>query len=247
MANSIQQRMPVFLFFATIFNAGMLFVIITLLPDWGYGDYIKTMAKGALFLAKNAMKFAVSIAMIVIFVFVVTMRDRIAKVLGIDHVSLFRFKFRDVFGGVSTRAITVHVYKVDDLPTAQVFAPNNVFVELHLGYNEPSKTRVHNNAGTSCILKESVQMNFDDEEDDDPMYIFVKNQKVMGANELGRLELKASDIAEIEEESKKKGGAGGDLWNPNNFVQKRLIPRGTIYFRVEPVNDDEEKTASVMC
>jgi hypothetical protein len=245
MANSLQQRMPWFLFFATIFNAGMLFVVITVLPDWGYGDYVKSLARAALFMAKHAMKFMVSIAMIVIFVFVVAMRERIFKVMGLDHATLFRFKLRDVFGAADVRAIQLVLYKVDDLPAAQVFAPNNVYLEMHLGYNEPAKTRVHNNAGTSCLLKETIQLNFDDNEDEEPLYIFVKNQKVVGASELGRIELKAEDVAEIERECKTKAFNGSN-WNPDSFVHKRLVPRGNIYFRVEPV-DDEERKGSMMC
>jgi hypothetical protein len=237
--------MPVFLALATLFNAGMIFFVITLLPDWGYGDYVKCMLKTALFLAKNAMKFTVSIAMIVVFIFVVTMRDRIMKVLGIDHKTVFRFKLRDIFGGTQTRAINIVLYKVEDLPAAQVFAPNNVFLEMHLGYNEPMKSRVHNNAGTSCILKENLQLNFDDNEDEESLYIFVKNQKVMGAGELGRLELSAEEVAKIEAESKAVKN-NGDMWAPTSFVMKRLIPRGEIYLRVEPV-EDEEKMASIMC
>merc|ERR1719343_206631 len=131
------------------------------------------------------------------------MRERIFKVMGIDHATLLRFKVRDVFGAASVRAIQLVLYKVDDLPAAQVFAPNNVYLEMHLGYNEPMKTRVHNNAGTSCILKENLQLNFDDEEDEEPLFIFVKNQKVMGGNELGRLELPPSEVAKIEMECKR--------------------------------------------
>lgn len=235
----IQMRLPYFLAFATVFNAAMMFLVCTWLPDWAPADYVKCLASFALFAAKNAMKFMTSIAFIVIFVFVVAFKDRFMKLAGVDHKTVFRFKLRDIFGG-STRAIAVDIWKVEDLPAAQVFAPNNVFVEVFLGYNEPMKTRVHNNAGTSCIVKESLQLNFDQHEDEESLYLFVKNQKVMGAGELGRLELKAEDVAQVEKDCTAKGGANGG-WNPEFFVEKKLIPRGTIWFRVMPVDDEEAR------
>jgi hypothetical protein len=236
----IQMRLPYFLAVATVFNIGMMFLVITWLPDWGPGDYVKCMLMAALYLAKNAMKFMTSIAFIVIFVFVVAFKDRFLKLAGVDHKTVFRFKLRDIFGG-TTRAIAVDIWKVDDLPAAQVFAPNNIFIEMYLGYNEPMKTRVHNNAGSSCILKESLQLNFDENEDEEPLYLFVKNQKVMGAGELGRLELKAEDVFAVEKEcAARRANGGSGLWAPEHFVEKRLMPRGTIWIRVLPV-DDEEK------
>jgi len=235
----IQMRLPYFLVVATVFNAAMMFLVITWLPDWGYGDYVKCMASFALFAAKNAMKFMTSIVLIVIFVFVVAFKDRFMKLAGVDHKTVFRFKLRDIFGG-STRAIAVDIWKVEDLPAASTFAPNNVFIEVFLGYNEPMKTRVHNNAGSSCTVKESLQLNFDQDEDEEPLYLFVKNQKVMGAGELGRLELTALDVAAVEKECKAKGGSN-EGWKPEYFVEKRLIPRGTIWFRVMPVDDEEAK------
>jgi len=236
----IQMRLPYFLVFASIVNAGFLFMVITWLPDWEPADFVKQIITFIAFLATNAAKFMVSIALIVLFIFVVTFKDRFLKLAGIEKKTLFRFKLRDIFGS-STRAIAVEIFKVEDLPAAQVFAPNNVFVEVYLGYNEPMKTRVHNNAGSSCLVKESLQLNFDEDEDEEPLYLFVKNQKVMGAGELGRLELKAEDVAAVEKEcmEKLKGGSGG--WSDEYFVERRLIPRGTIWFRVTPVDDEEAR------
>lgn len=229
MAAWIQQRLPFWIFFATFFNAGMMVLIVTWLPDWGYGDYAKCMLSGLLYLVKNAMKFVVSIAMLVVFVFVVVFKDKFLKLAGVDHKTMFRFKLRDMFGK-NTRAIALDIYKVDELPAAQVFAPNNVFVEVFLGYNEPMKTRVHNNAGSSCILKEKIQLNFDQDEDEDPLYLFVKNQKLMGTGELGRIEMSPTEIIDIEKEC--RGNSA--------YHVRKLIPRGIIHFRIEPVEEEQE-------
>merc|ERR1740117_1966285 len=173
------------------------------------------MGKFVIFAMKNAVKFMTSIAFIIIFVFVVAFKDRFMKLAGIDHKTVFRFKLRDIFAG-GTRAIAVDIWKVEDLPAASTFAPNNVFIEVFLGYNEPMKTRVHNNAGSSCTVKESLQLNFDQDEDEEPLYLFVKNQKVMGAGELGRLELKAEDVAAVEKECMEKLKGGGE-WTDESF------------------------------
>jgi len=228
-AVSIQQRLPIFLFFATFVNAGMIVLVVTWLPDWGYGDYIKCMTKGALYVVQNLMKSIVSIAMLAVFVFVIVFKDKFLKLAGIDQATMFRFRLRDMFGK-NTRAISLEIYKVEELPAAQAFAPNNVFVEVNLGYNEPMKTRVHNNAGSSCILKEKIQLNFDQDEDEEQLRIFVKNQKLMGSGELGRIEMSAIEITDIE-----KACRG----NQQCHVAK-LIPRGVIHFRIEPVEEEEE-------
>jgi len=232
----IQQRLPYFLAMATIINGGMLFLVCTWLPDWAPKDYIKGMLSFVVFAMKNAVKFMTSIAFIAIFVFVVAFKDRLMKLAGIDHKTIFRFKLRDVFGG-SSRAIQLDILKVEDLPAASPFSANNVFIEVFMGYNEPMKTRVHNNAGSNCVMKETLQLNFDDSEEDEPLFLFVKNQKVVGTGNLCRLELKVEDVIDIEKKLK-----GRDGWNDTSgFVTKNLIPRGTITFRVIPVDDDEAR------
>merc|ERR1719440_287355 len=135
------------------------------------------------------------------------------------------------------RAIELVIQKVENLPAASIFAPNNVFLEAHLGYNEPMKTRVHNNAGSSCFLKERMQLNFDPDEDEELLYIFVKNQKVMGCSELCHIEKKPGELLEYEKASKTL--RSGDEWKDGSFIQIDMIPRGTIYLRVEPVQDED--------
>lgn len=245
-AQRMQRRLPCWLLFATFVNGAMMFLIITWLPDWGYGDYIKCVAGAALFAAKNAMKAMVSIALIVVFVFVFVFRDRFMAVAGIDYKTIFRFKLRDVFG-VNKRPIEICIHRVDHLPSASFMAPNNVFIECYLGYNEPMKTRVHNGAGSQCSFKEAIQLNFDEDEFDEPLHLFVKNQKVVGAGELARLELKAEEVAVIEKESIEKKQRYGAQWTDDAFVCRKLMPKGEIWFRVIPVEDDDDASKTVMC
>merc|ERR1719453_2065308 len=56
LAVSIQQRLPVYIFFATFTNVGMIFLVVTWLPDWTPKDYVKCMMSGALFVVQNLLK-----------------------------------------------------------------------------------------------------------------------------------------------------------------------------------------------
>lgn len=239
----ISMRLPYWFIFSMFVDAVFLFFVITWLPDWGYGDYIKCVAGLAGYLLKNVMKGMVSIAFIVIAVFVFAFKDRFLKLAGVDYKTTVRFKLRDIFGGAQTRAIELRIWKVEDLPNPQVWAPNNVFIEVHMGYNEPMKTRVHNNAGSSCVLKEAIQLNFDEQEDEEPLFLFVKNQKVMGAGELARMELKAEDVAQHMKGEARKGGDG---WSDASMERRQLVPRGQIWFQVRYI-DDEEALDSMRC
>lgn len=244
LASQINKRLPYWLVFATFFNTGMLYAVILWLPDWDYKDYMKALTAGGLFLAKHIVKYMTSIVMIVAFCFVVSFKERIAKMLGLDHRTLFRFKLRDICncGVHNTRAIEIYLWKAEDLPSAQMFSANNVYIETFLGYNEPQKSRVHNNAGSSCILKEVIQLNFDDTDQEECLYLFVKNQKVMGSSELGRLqELRPDQVKEWEAECLSKCQGKMPEWgNADHFKEVELIPRGRIWLHIRPLNDEDE-------
>merc|ERR1711920_293644 len=132
-----------------------------------------------------------------------------------------------------------NLWKVEDFPSAELFSSNNVFVKIFFGYNEPMSTRVHNNAGSGCILKETIQVNFDEEDDEETLFIFVRNQKVMGTQELAR--------AEISTESLKKmvrGNHNQDVkWDAQSFQQPiSLIPRGRLWLKAVPFHEEEVPT-----
>jgi len=242
LANFVQQRLPYYLLVAAMFNVGLMYVIVEWMPDWEFSDYTKCVGKVVGFLAKHAVKMVASAAMIGAFIFVVAFKDRFLKVAGIEK-NIFRFKLRDVFGSGNLRAIEIQILKVEDVQNKSLFAANNIFVEANLGYNEPMKTRVFNNAGTSCSMKSTLQLNFDDEEEEEVLYIVVRNQKVVGAEEIGRKELTAEEIVRIEKECATK--RSNDPWAPGSFVERELMPRGKIYFRIQPVDDEDQR--AVMC
>lgn len=244
-ANRVQRHLPIYLVSAAIVNAGFLFLVVTWMPDWEPSDYLKCVAKTVQFLAKNFVKMAVSIAIITVGIILLSFKDRIMKVIGIDEKNIFRFKFRDIFGGGNLRAIELQILKVDGLPNKNPFVANNVFIETKLGYNEAMKTRVHNNVGVGCTFKENIQLNFDEDEEEEELLIVVKSQKVVGAEELSRLTLLPKDIVKIEKEC----GKGSQGWNPSAFVERSLESTsgegGKIYFRIQEVEDEDAR--ALMC
>jgi len=232
-------------FYATVFcfDVVLMYMVVNWLPDWTFAQYVKTCIKLAAFVAGNMANWASSLAIIIAAGVVVAFKDRFLLLLGLDHRTLFKCKFRDVFScwtGNRFRAIELMIWKVEDLQSSELFSANSVYVEVYFGYNESMKTRVHNNAGNDCVLKETVQLNFDEDDDDEHMFVFVRNQKVVGGSELGRLELKAEQVADIERANKAAPFPDGHVrWQDEHFVQRRLIPRGTIWFRVNAVEDTD--------
>jgi len=243
-ASAMNKRLLVFYAFMLVVNGALMFLIITWLPDWDYADYIACCLAVVKWMGKNISKFVSSIVIIVAFFIAVIFKDRIALMLGLDHHTIFRCKIRDCFYGWSPsrfRAIEMVIWKVEDLTSADVFSANNVFVEVYMGYNEAMKTRVHNNAGSACSIKETLQLNFDEDDDEEHLFIFVKNQKVMGSATLGRVELRPDMVAEVERKGREALLDPAHKWEERNFVQKKLIPRGTIWFRLSPVADEDNE------
>merc|ERR1711920_441667 len=106
--------------------------------------------------------------------------------------------------------------------------------------NEPMSTRVHNNAGSGCILKECIQVNFDKEDDEETLFIFVRNQKVMGTQELARAEITTETLKKWVRSSK---GSDEIRWEANTFPDPiTLIPRGRLWLKAVPFDEDQVPT-----
>merc|ERR1712126_652983 len=122
---------------------------------------------------------------------------------------------------------------------------NDVFVECHLGFNEPAVTRVHNKAGSGCMIRESFQLNLDmNSSDGDAMNaltLLVKDQSLVSSTVLGRKTLTMREVYRIE-------ACTGRIteeftWSAPYFMEQRLEPEGRIWFRIAPV---EEEAAPLM-
>lgn len=242
-AQWLSQRLPYFYAFMSIFNLVFIYLVVEWLPDWTMTAYIQALMKACVGGGQKLIGCATSILIIAAFCIVVAFKDRIAQLLGFDYQTVFRFKLRDCtcFGGSRFRPIELAVWKVEDLRSQDPFSANNVFVEFYLGYNEKVATRVHNNAGSSCTLKELMQLNFDENDEEETLYIFVKNQKVVGTFELARAEISALELRDMVH----RAGTNHLRWSSDCFLAKPLIPRGTLYLRASPIMDEDHNRSLV--
>ncbi|CAK0814546.1 unnamed protein product [Prorocentrum cordatum] len=169
-------------------------------------------------------------------------KDKLMQLLGLDHQVLVNWKLRDALGcvvGTHFRPIEVNIWKVEDLPPGDFFSANNVYVEMYLGYNEAVRTRVHNNAGNGCLLKETLQLNFDEGDEEETLHVFVRSQRLLGVSDLGRAEVSAKDLREL---IRRSGASDRFSWDKGSFSDSthavQLIPRGTLYLRASYVRDE---------
>mmetsp|Transcript_92139 Transcript_92139/g.192644 ORF Transcript_92139/g.192644 Transcript_92139/m.192644 type:complete len:300 (-) Transcript_92139:308-1207(-) len=240
-------HLPTFYAVAGVINVAFIGLVLLWLPDWDLNSYIQSLVKCTIGTLQRVLSCASSLTIVFAFAFAVAFKDRIAKLLGMDHKTLFRCKLRDFttcFGPSRFQPIELTVWKVDDLPSADPFAANNVFIEFYLGYNEPMRTRVHNNAGSGCTIKESMQLNFDEDDLDETLYIFVKDQKVVGTLELARAEIPTDQLRKMVAKSRHFGYAGRPAYTEDIYSEPiQLIPRGQIWLRVAPIEDEDANTS----
>lgn len=242
----LSGQLPVFYIFMGAFTVAWLFLVLKWLPDWNFPRYMQVVLAFFGFLVGHVLKYATSVAMIAAFCVAVTFKDRIALILGLDHTTLFKCKMRDCltcWNPHRFKPIELNVWKVEDLFSGDLFAANNVYVEFYLGYNEPVRTRVHNNAGSGCLLKESLQVNYDEGDEDEKLFIFVRNQQVMGAWELARAELPSQKLRELLRDSSR----GPLQWEAGVFGEPiSLHPRGRLWLRASPVTEEDYVVGTLM-
>merc|ERR1740121_773406 len=138
----------------------------------------------------------------------------------------------NLFHSPLMRGIEVIVWKVEELPSGSGLKPNDVFLECHVGQNEPGRTRVHNNAGSSAVIKETFQVNIDENDPEELFTILVKDQELLVSSVLCKLQVRTKDILAIEAST---GRVSEDfVYDASGFSQLSLQPRGKIWFRVNP-------------
>eukprot|EP00442_Polarella_glacialis_P010678 CAMPEP_0115105870 /NCGR_PEP_ID=MMETSP0227-20121206/36279_1 /TAXON_ID=89957 /ORGANISM="Polarella glacialis, Strain CCMP 1383" /LENGTH=280 /DNA_ID=CAMNT_0002503283 /DNA_START=192 /DNA_END=1035 /DNA_ORIENTATION=- len=174
----------------------------------------------------------------------VPLSERLALAAGLEHITVFRFSWREAFGfHIKRRPVEIFMWKAEELPSSgtKVMKANDIFVECHMGHNEPMRTRVHNNAGSECFLRESFQLNLDESDADSLMTLFIKDQGLAVSSELARLTLSTREICGIEDQTGKRRSTFD--YSAENFVQLKLSPTGWIWIAVSPVDDagDDER------
>merc|ERR1712139_39727 len=136
--------------------------------------------------------------------------------------------------------IEISALKVEHLQSAVMFRPNDIFLEFHLGFNEVMCTRVFYGAGEDCKLRQSVQLNFDDQDSSYDLYILVKHQDVMTSTEIARIEMNVEEIA------RKIAAEPGTTWDEKEFFKVDLQPQGFLWLRITEIPDEENQGPTVM-
>jgi len=183
-------------------------------------------------------------------------KDRILEAIGVDNPQLLIGDCRDwvtCWSMQRFRPVELHIWKVEDLPALKMHSGNDVFVEVTFGYNVHMRTRVHPRAGHNCVIKESIQLNFDPYDKDSRLHINVRNQDIIIASDIATVQLGTSQINRMSEKvglsmGHRTLGWGGSatgvetsqaVWNSDRFRKIDLVPKGVIWLRFTPVDDEE--------
>eukprot|EP00933_Yihiella_yeosuensis_P050674 TRINITY_DN48471_c0_g1_i1.p1 TRINITY_DN48471_c0_g1~~TRINITY_DN48471_c0_g1_i1.p1 ORF type:complete len:357 (-),score=35.50 TRINITY_DN48471_c0_g1_i1:146-1216(-) len=240
----VYTRLHVFFCAVSYLSLILLMLTIGMLPDWTVNEFAEYFVRFLDWTLIHLQKLITSISILFGFFLLFRFRDRIALAAGLEHITVFRFNWRDLVGfGTRRRPVEIFLWKVDQLPSSagKVLKANDIYVECHLGHNEAMRTRVHNNAGSHCELRESLQLNIDESSPDTLMTLLIKDQSLVGSSELARLILSTREICGIEDQTGKRRAAFD--YSQDFFVPLKLSPQGQIWIAVAPVDDvgDDER------
>eukprot|EP00811_Abedinium_folium_P002846 NODE_12618_length_1213_cov_6.488950.p1 GENE.NODE_12618_length_1213_cov_6.488950~~NODE_12618_length_1213_cov_6.488950.p1 ORF type:complete len:341 (-),score=108.36 NODE_12618_length_1213_cov_6.488950:112-1134(-) len=245
----VYTRLHAFFLIVVYFDLTVLMFTIFSLPDWTVDQFAWHLLLFFTWVLIHLEKMIYSCAILAGFYLLFRFKDRLLVAAGMEHVTFMRWSWRDLTGfGRRQRPIELFIWKVDDLKsaTAKVLKANDVFVQCHLGNNEPMRTRVHNNAGTSCEFKESFQLNLDENSKSQTMTLQVKDQTMIASSELARVKISTREICCIEDQTGKR--RMDLMYTQESFVKLSLAPRGSIWIAIAPVEDslDLEETKVLM-
>lgn len=245
--NWVYTRLHVFFTIVTYVSMFILMCTIGVLPDWSVNEFCDYLVLFISWVLVHLKKLITSLGILAGFYLLFRFRERIALFAGIEHVTVFRFHWKDIFGfGTKQRPVEIYIWKVEDLQssTGKVLKANDVYVECHMGYNEPMRTRVHNNAGSACSIQESFQLNIDENAAGTLMTLLVKDQQLLTSTELARLMLSTRELCGIEDQTGKR--RINFTYGEESFVPLNLLPRGKIWLAIAPVDDGDEERAPLM-
>jgi len=237
----VYSRLHVFYWSLVYVTLFMLMFTITILPDWTADDFGDCLSRALFWILERLVKLITSMSILFGFYLIYKFRERVLVAAGLEHLTFFRWKLTDPMGWRSKlRPVEVYIWKVDGLRSSngKVLKANDIFVECHLGQNEPMRTRVHNNAGSGCIIKESFQLNIDENEPSELMTILLKDQSIVTTAELARLSLSTAEICGVEDATGKR--RTNFTYCEDHFVPLGLTPQGQVWLAVAPVDDVED-------
>ena len=99
---------------------------------------------------------------------------------------------------------------------------------------------MHNNVGSQCVFRESIQLNFDDNDEDSKMTVWVCNQESFASSTIGMKVFSNDQVRQLLSASASTSGPFTE-WNDAYFEEIKLNPSGKVWLRLAEVEipDDE--------
>merc|ERR1712194_737388 len=212
---------------------------VGLLPGWSLNQYFSTLLDFIDWALIHGVKLLVSASILFFLFILLRFKERLATAAGVEHLTFLRLGRLNPFHRPLYSAVEVFLWKVQDLPSGPlVLKPNDVFVELHLGANEPVRSRVHHNAGSGCVLKESFQLNVDENDLQERFTLLVMDQELLTSTTLCKLQLSARDLLAMADGGQGGPGANaGFTYTPTHFQELNMSPRGKLWIRVNTLGE----------
>lgn len=204
----VYSRLHMYYVFIIYLNLFFVCFVISMLPDWNINQYLLASLDFVDWVLIHTSKLIVSVTILLGLYILIRFKERIATAAGVEHMTFFRFGRLNPFHRALHHPIELHIWKALDLPAGPLLKQNDVFIECHLGQNEPAKTRVHNNAGSGCVFKESFQLNVDENDPTEMFTILVRDQELLTCTTLCKLQIKSADLLQIEQQT---GAASADF------------------------------------
>jgi len=176
----ISRNMALFFAIAFLFNFVIIFLVVATVPHVDLEMILVGFINVYAAVVGGIKIFLSQVLTVVIILLVWLYRKNIMQLLGKEQ-SFVRCDIRDLLTCFSMHRFGVvefSVFRVDGLPSSQI--NRALYVEVQCGYNEAQVTRVHEDRSKSIVLRDSMQLNFDDEDDTQHVSIIVKEQEVLG-------------------------------------------------------------------
>jgi hypothetical protein len=143
------------------------------------------------------------------------------------------------------RTLELFVWKAEDLPGADILKPNDVFLQVNFSYNGSAKTRVHNNVGAKCTFRESIQLNFDENDEESKMTVWVCNQDSLTSSTIGMRVFSNAEVRQLLMSS--SSSTGFTEWNDAYFEEINLNPAGKVWLRLADVDNMPDDEMQLLC
>lgn len=239
----VRRRALVWVLVWTVVTVLALEYATEALPNWTLGAYCGVIGARLGWFIKNLQEFLLSICVIVVAAIVFALRIHILKALGFDHMTLVRFSMSTFLccGEASYRPIEVAILKVEGLRSAKMMRPNDLFFEFHLAFNEVNCTRVMYAVGEDCVVRQTTQLNFDENDGFYDLTVLAKHQDIVGSEEVARCVFNTDKILDL------LSVGGSDMgWSESDFQAVSLQPQGQMWVRISDVSQDEEQQQTMM-